>query len=148
MLSREEEERYDRQLRIGDFGKAGQEKLKSSKVFISGLGGLGSIGFHDIRKLYKEDFSTLKSPDEWDEETAAAVGGLEVFEEFAGRGEDRIQIGTTKKVRVFGKVRALDLLAKHLKLLGPEGEGTKVAVVILEAGPVKMPSTSGLGEEG
>ena len=43
MLSREERNRYDRQLRIEDFGEAGQEKLKGAKVFVSGLGGLGSV---------------------------------------------------------------------------------------------------------
>jgi len=43
MLSREERTRYSRQLLIPDIGKAGQEKLKSSKVFVSGLGGLGSV---------------------------------------------------------------------------------------------------------
>jgi molybdopterin/thiamine biosynthesis adenylyltransferase len=34
---------YGRQLLISDFGEAGQERLKNSKVFVSGLGGLGSI---------------------------------------------------------------------------------------------------------
>lgn len=43
MLSRDEKDRYYRQLKIENFGEAGQEKLKGSKVFISGLGGLGSI---------------------------------------------------------------------------------------------------------
>jgi adenylyltransferase/sulfurtransferase len=43
MLSKEERTRYSRQLLITDIGKAGQEKLKSSKVFVSGLGGLGSV---------------------------------------------------------------------------------------------------------
>jgi adenylyltransferase/sulfurtransferase len=43
MLSKEERTRYSRQLLIPDIGKAGQEKLKSSKVFVSGLGGLGSV---------------------------------------------------------------------------------------------------------
>jgi adenylyltransferase/sulfurtransferase len=43
MLNREERNRYDRQLRIEDLGEVGQEKLKRSKVFISGLGGLGSV---------------------------------------------------------------------------------------------------------
>ena len=43
MLSGEERTRYSRQLLIPDIGKAGQEKLKSSKVFVSGLGGLGSV---------------------------------------------------------------------------------------------------------
>jgi molybdopterin-synthase adenylyltransferase len=43
MLSKEERTRYSRQLLITDIGKAGQEKLKNSKVFVSGLGGLGSV---------------------------------------------------------------------------------------------------------
>lgn len=41
-LSAEELERYDRQILIGEIGMAGQKKLKSSKIFICGAGGLGS----------------------------------------------------------------------------------------------------------
>jgi len=40
MLSDRELERYDRQIMI--FGKEGQERLKSSKVAVIGVGGLGS----------------------------------------------------------------------------------------------------------
>ncbi len=40
MLSEDELSRYKRQIMI--FGKDGQEKLKSAKVFIAGAGGLGS----------------------------------------------------------------------------------------------------------
>lgn len=42
MLTKEELERYDRQIMIHGFGKAGQAKLKKTKVFLAGLGGLGS----------------------------------------------------------------------------------------------------------
>ncbi len=42
MLSREELERYDRQIMLYGFGEKGQEKLKKAKVFIAGAGGLGS----------------------------------------------------------------------------------------------------------
>ena len=42
MLTAEEFERYDRQIIVPGFGKEGQEKLKKSKVFIAGAGGLGS----------------------------------------------------------------------------------------------------------
>lgn len=42
MLSKEELERYQRQIMLEGFGEAGQEKLKQSKVFIAGAGGLGS----------------------------------------------------------------------------------------------------------
>lgn len=41
-LTERERERYDRQILIDDFGEAGQKKLKSTKAFIAGAGGLGS----------------------------------------------------------------------------------------------------------
>jgi molybdopterin/thiamine biosynthesis adenylyltransferase len=42
MLMINELERYDRQIMIANIGKEGQEKLKRSRVFIAGTGGLGS----------------------------------------------------------------------------------------------------------
>jgi len=42
MLTPEERERYDRQLRIREIGDAEQEKIKQAKVIIAGSGGLGS----------------------------------------------------------------------------------------------------------
>jgi len=42
VLSREELERYDRQIMLYGFGEEGQEKLKKARVFIAGAGGLGS----------------------------------------------------------------------------------------------------------
>jgi adenylyltransferase/sulfurtransferase len=41
MLTRDELERYNRQIIIPGFGKEGQEKLKRAKVFLAGAGGLG-----------------------------------------------------------------------------------------------------------
>jgi molybdopterin/thiamine biosynthesis adenylyltransferase len=42
MLTPSEIERYDRQIMIEEIGQEGQEKLKRSRVFIAGAGGLGS----------------------------------------------------------------------------------------------------------
>ncbi len=42
MLTQQEKERYHRHLRIPEIGESGQNKLKSGKVLIIGLGGLGS----------------------------------------------------------------------------------------------------------
>jgi len=41
MLTREERERYDRQVMIGGFGQEGQKRLKRARVFVAGAGGLG-----------------------------------------------------------------------------------------------------------
>ncbi|MBN1908060.1 MAG: HesA/MoeB/ThiF family protein [Deltaproteobacteria bacterium] len=42
MLSQDELARYDRQIMIPEIGLPGQERLKKSRVFIAGAGGLGS----------------------------------------------------------------------------------------------------------
>jgi molybdopterin-synthase adenylyltransferase len=42
MLSQDELARYDRQIMIPEIGLTGQERLKKSRVFIAGAGGLGS----------------------------------------------------------------------------------------------------------
>ena len=42
MLDERELEKYNRQIIISNFGTEGQEKLKSSKICVIGLGGLGS----------------------------------------------------------------------------------------------------------
>jgi molybdopterin/thiamine biosynthesis adenylyltransferase len=43
MLTPYDQERYDRQIRIRGFGGDGQEKLKRTKVFVAGVGGLGCM---------------------------------------------------------------------------------------------------------
>ncbi len=42
MITAKEEERYDRQILIDEIGVKGQERLKQSRVLVSGAGGLGS----------------------------------------------------------------------------------------------------------
>ena len=41
-LTQYDQVRYDRQIMLPEFGETGQKKLKSSRVFIAGAGGLGS----------------------------------------------------------------------------------------------------------
>ena len=97
------------------------------------------VGLSDLRNLYNEDGS-LKLPGEWSDEAAAAVAGVEVLEEFEGKGKKRTLIGHTKKVRTYDKVRALELLSKHLGIIGngkhrvedEEDEGIGRALTTLE----------------
>jgi len=74
----------------------------------------------DIRKLFKEDGS-LKHITELDDDTAAAVASVEEYREYSGRGEDREQVGTTTKVKVFDKNAALEKAMKTLGLYGKDG---------------------------
>lgn len=71
------------------------------------------IGFFDPRRLYRDDGSPIPLND-LDDDTAAAVAGLDIQEVYEGYGDDRVFVGYTKKYKVADKIRALDAIAKHL----------------------------------
>lgn len=73
------------------------------------------LAYFDPRTLYRDD-GELKRPDEWDDDTAAAVASLEVSEEYDGKGEDRKLNGFTKKLKLWDKNAALEKAMKHLGL--------------------------------
>jgi len=74
---------------------------------------IARIGYFDPRRMFSQDGVPLAIT-ELDDDTAAAVAGLEVLEEFAGSGQDRVKIGTVKKWKLSEKKGALDMLMKHL----------------------------------
>jgi phage terminase small subunit len=76
---------------------------------------LKRIAYLDLTHAYKQDGS-LKLVHEIPEDTRRALVGIEVDEIWDGYGEDRTQIGVTKKVKFADKIRALELLGKHLEL--------------------------------
>lgn len=76
---------------------------------------IARLALFDPRNLFRAD-GTPKPINELDDNTAAAIAGLEVLEEFEGSGEDRKFIGYTKKYKVADKNAALEKLAKHLGL--------------------------------
>lgn len=69
------------------------------------------IAFFDPRKLFNDD-DNLKQMTELGDEDAAVIGGLDVENLYEGRGKDRENVGTLKKVKLVDKIRALDSLAK------------------------------------
>jgi phage terminase small subunit len=73
------------------------------------------LAFLDVRKAFDEE-GRLKPIHEIDDDTAAAIAGLEVESLFEGRGEDREQIGRLHKLKLADKKGALDSLAKYLKM--------------------------------
>jgi phage terminase small subunit len=83
---------------------------------------LGKIGFSQVKKAYNDD-GTLKQPKDWPEELDGVISSVETLEEFAGRGENRELIGFVKKLRTYDKVKALEILAKHLRLFPSERAG-------------------------
>lgn len=91
-------------------------KIRSQRTEISAdrvLRELARIAFFDVPRAFNLDGS-LKPLDQLDDDTAAAIGGIEVFEEHDRKGN---VIGVTKKLKIVDKVAALDKLARHLGLL-------------------------------
>lgn len=80
------------------------------------------IAKNDPRRFYRFD-GTLKAPDEWDDDMAAAVSSIEVAEEFVdivdGNGKSKtktITTGRTKKIKFWSKIDALDKAMRHAGL--------------------------------
>lgn len=74
---------------------------------------IGQLAFFDIRTITGPN-GELMPPSEWPDDAAAAVGGLDILEEFEGSGQDRRMIGHTKKVKLLDRTKSLDMLMKHL----------------------------------
>lgn len=73
------------------------------------------IAFFDPRRLFAADGRPLQIT-ELDDDTAAAIAGVEVLEEWQGTGEDRVLVGHVKKYKVADKNSGIDKLSKHLGL--------------------------------
>lgn len=70
----------------------------------------------DLADLY-DDKNELKPVSEWPKIwRQGLVAGVEIDALFEGYGEDRIQIGYTKKLRLSDRVRRLELIGKHIKV--------------------------------
>ena len=81
------------------------------------------LAFLDIRKAFDEN-GNLKLVHELDDDTAAAIAGLDVEELWGGRGEDRENIGRLRKIKLSDKRGALDSLATHLGMFVERHEHT------------------------
>jgi phage terminase small subunit len=110
-----------------------KKKQISSKLEISQqrtLLEIGRIAFSDIRKYFNEE-GQLRKPSELDDDASAVVSAVESEELTA----DNMHIGFTKKIKLWDKNRALEMLAKHYGLLGDEDKNDmKFHVTIKKAG--------------
>jgi phage terminase small subunit len=88
------------------------------------LATLAAIAFHDPRKFFNAD-GTAKAVTEVDDMTAMALAGMDVAEEFASDGEGKkSQVGYTKKFKLADRLRALEMLGRHLKMFTEKVEHT------------------------
>ena len=103
---------------------------------------MARCAFVDPRKIFNEDGS-LKAITDLDPDTAAAIAGVEIEALFAGKGEDKEQIGKTNRVKFVNKTTALDQLGKHLGLFEKDnkqvGEGAVDALAQILANAAGAP---------
>jgi phage terminase small subunit len=102
------------------------------------LSRMARIGFADIRKIFGPN-NTLLDVKDWPDDVVPAVAGIEVFEEYQGKGEDRVLIGHTKKVRLWDPSPSLTNMAKNLGAIGngkhrdeDDGEGVERVLTPVE----------------
>lgn len=90
------------------------KKLDISAEWV--LGELRKLAGYDASAIFEDDGS-LKPISQWDESAKCALVGLDhekLFEHFGG-GQAK-HVGTTRKIKLADKLRALELLGRHLKL--------------------------------
>lgn len=71
------------------------------------------LSFFDVRKLFDKNGQPLPIT-ELDDDTAAAIAGIEVIEQYEGTGDDRVFVGFLKKYKLSDKGASLTALEKHL----------------------------------
>ena len=96
------------------------------------------IAFFDPRKLFRPD-GTPKPIEALDDDTAAALVGIDVREEYEGAGEERVFTGYTKKYKLANKMGALNSLARHMGLFDAKQNGEKDQT---EGGIIFMPEVN------
>jgi phage terminase small subunit len=98
---------------IAKFAQKTADKLEITADRV--LQEIAKLAFVDPRKFFREDCSAIPI-NELDDQTAAALSGIEIFEEFDGRGEKREIIGYTKKFKFADKGENLERLGNYLQL--------------------------------
>lgn len=76
---------------------------------------IARLAFVDVGKIFDED-NNLKDVKEWPEEIRRAVSSVEIEDLFEGHGKEREHVGYTKKVKLWDKTKALELLGRWRKL--------------------------------
>lgn len=105
---------------------AGAAKRATTKLDITAervMQEVARIAFSDTRRLYRDD-GTLKAPAELDDDTAAAVAGMEV-EAVTTAGKKR-RTTTTSKIKLWDKGQALEKAMRHLGMFEVDNQQRQV----------------------
>jgi len=94
-----------------------QEQQANTKITAERiLEEIGRVALSDLSQAYNDD-GTMKKVQDMPKDFVRALASVEVDEIWSGGSSERRQLGNTTKLKVLDKVRALELYAKHFKLL-------------------------------
>ena len=80
------------------------------------------VAFSNIQDFFGED-GYLKPIHILTRDQAASLSSLDIQELYAGQGEDRLSIGEAKKMKLWDKLKALNMLGNHLSLFQDKMDG-------------------------
>lgn len=89
--------------------RSGRTEITSDQV----LREIARIAFVNPKAFFNDD-GTLKEIKDIPDDAVAGLSALDIAEEYEGSGDDRHFVGYTKKIRYADKLKALELLGKHL----------------------------------
>lgn len=87
------------------------------------------LSFFDVRKLFDKDGKPIPIH-ELDDDSAAAIAGLEVVEQFEGTGDNKQFVGYLKKYKLSDKGASLTALEKHLGMYEKDNSQKNVPLTI------------------
>ena len=111
------------QARIMQLRNAAAQEFNITKESL--LSKLMEIADARLEDITDPETGAILPPAQWPQHMKGVVSTLETEELFEGRGEDRRQIGFTKKIRTWEKTKAIELINKMLGYNAPD----KVAAV-------------------
>lgn len=101
-------------MRVAELTSKTNEKLEISAEWV--LSELRKLAGYDAVNLFDEN-GNLTPMSDWPMSSRAAVVGLEFEERFERDGNnERVHVGTARKIKLADKIRALELLGRYLKL--------------------------------
>ena len=100
------------------------------------------LAFFDVRKMFNAKGDPIPVT-ELDDDTAAAIAGLDVLEEYEGSGPERRLVGYVKKYKIADKNSALERAAKILGMFKKDNEQPATAAANVFANFVASLSARG-----
>lgn len=105
------------------------------------LHGLVEIAFSDARELLDANNALIPIRD-LPARVSRSIASIEVDEIWEGAGDERVQVGETKKVKLWNKLPAFEMLGKHLKLFTDQVEFPSGVPLLFETGESGIPGSA------